>query len=223
MIPVYIISLQDSPRYERACRIDRSSSIPISVFRGVSIHNLYIDNDTIYLGHEQIRYNREQCLRFHNRLLSLGEIGCALSHYKLYQTCVIQSLDALLILEDDFEFTESDAQIIEIMNNLPDTNSFDLCYVQTSPPNHFPCVTPYNQYYYRTDRAYARTHGYIITNRFAHEILNTFELHSAADGYLVRKSRSTNSVIYASYQRFVGLSPLAQVSDIDRVSCKFSA
>ena len=223
MIPTFIISILESQRNERAYQIVKNSTLPISIFPGVSINEVKIEGDNIYYCNELIHYNREKCLNLHNRLLSPGEIGCALSNYKLYQTCVQQNLSAILILEDDFEFTTTETEICEILDNLPDPSNFDLCYVQTSPPDKYPKIKPYNKYFYQTDRAYARTHGYIITNRFAREILKSFELHSAADGYLARKTQNDSSyVVYVSYQRFVGLSTLAQESDIERVNSRAS-
>lgn len=40
-------------------------------------------------------------LQFHGRALTYGEIGCFLSHYKVWQQVVASNLDTVLVLEDD--------------------------------------------------------------------------------------------------------------------------
>ena len=41
---------------------------------------------------------------YHGRALTYGEIGCFLSHYKLWQQIVEEELDLVLIFEDDIKF-----------------------------------------------------------------------------------------------------------------------
>lgn len=41
---------------------------------------------------------------FHNRPMTMGEIGCFLSHYSIWQTIVEQELNDVLVLEDDIRF-----------------------------------------------------------------------------------------------------------------------
>ena len=77
MIPTFIISILESQRNERAYQIVKNSTLPISIFPGVSINEVKIEGDNIYYCNELIHYNREKCLNLHNRLLSPGEIGCA--------------------------------------------------------------------------------------------------------------------------------------------------
>lgn len=41
---------------------------------------------------------------FHNRPMTLGEIGCFLSHYRVWERMVADDLDDVLVLEDDIRF-----------------------------------------------------------------------------------------------------------------------
>ena len=41
---------------------------------------------------------------YHGRALTYGEIGCFLSHYRLWQQIVEEELDLVLIFEDDIKF-----------------------------------------------------------------------------------------------------------------------
>lgn len=41
---------------------------------------------------------------FHNRPMTMGEIGCFLSHFSIWERQVVEKLDEILILEDDIRF-----------------------------------------------------------------------------------------------------------------------
>ncbi len=83
-----------------------------------AIHNLDIEFvDAVegkILTREKIleSYSESLALTTIGRKLTLGEIGCALSHQKIYQKMLNQNINEAIILEDDIEFQEKFLQII---------------------------------------------------------------------------------------------------------------
>lgn len=70
------------------------------------------------LSDEDIKkyYNEEKAIGLFNRKLSLGEIGCALSHIRIYEKMASESIPSALILEDDICILDN--KIDEILKNL---------------------------------------------------------------------------------------------------------
>lgn len=60
--------------------------------------------DEEFLAREGIQMLPQFSEPFHGRPLTYGEIGCFLSHYRLWQRIVEQDLDRVLIFEDDIKF-----------------------------------------------------------------------------------------------------------------------
>jgi len=59
-------------------------------------------------------YDPEKTLALRGRPLTQGEIGCALSHIKLYKEILENNIDAMLILEDDIYI---DSRIFSVLEN----------------------------------------------------------------------------------------------------------
>ena len=60
--------------------------------------------DEEFLAREGIKMLPEFSEPYHGRALTYGEIGCFLSHYRLWQQIVEEKLDRVLIFEDDIKF-----------------------------------------------------------------------------------------------------------------------
>lgn len=92
---VYVISLKDS--------IDRQKSITTQCER-LGIKPIFIDavNGKNLSNSEISQYcNQEKAKKLYGRELLLGEIGCALSHKRIYQKIVDENIPYAVILEDD--------------------------------------------------------------------------------------------------------------------------
>jgi len=63
-------------------------------------------------------YDENQNKKHYKKSLSLGEIGCYLSHIKCWQKVVDEKLDYAIILEDDFKLTESFGDFKSIFEHL---------------------------------------------------------------------------------------------------------
>tara|TARA_Y100000590_G_scaffold470383_1_gene664323 strand:+ start:2486 stop:5830 length:3345 start_codon:yes stop_codon:yes gene_type:complete len=66
---------------------------------------------------------------FHNRKITKGEIGCSLSHYKVYEKATSMKHDITLVLEDDADF--SDHFLTEFKKAYLDLKKqrWDMCYL----------------------------------------------------------------------------------------------
>lgn len=67
----------------------------------------------------KVVYIKEKCVKKNHRSLSKGEIGCALSHKKIYQKMVDESISKALILEDDIAFNGELSGVLEMVNDSP--------------------------------------------------------------------------------------------------------
>lgn len=141
MIPTYIISLPD----ERS----RRQHI-LSECRLLDINPLIIDAvDMRQASQKEIK--SLSTIPFHKklkkqRLLTPGELGCALSHHRAYQFITDNKQSYALILEDDATFIRNPAPLLQetFLNLLQKQYLFDILligFVKT-PPDQLP-------YYYR--------------------------------------------------------------------------
>ena len=65
-----------------------------------------------------------------NIKIKLGEIGCSLSHYKIYEKIIESDYDVTLILEDDVEFTSDFFNKLNItLNNLETIKNWDILFL----------------------------------------------------------------------------------------------
>lgn len=70
-------------------------------------HRIINATDGKHLSREELRkYSKRHALKFKRRGLSTGEIGCALTHANIYQQMLDESLEEVLILEDDIVLTQ---------------------------------------------------------------------------------------------------------------------
>lgn len=66
---------------------------------------------------------------FYGRNITWGEVGCSLSHYKIYKHCVENNINYAIILEDDVIIPDKfDKEINKTITKLKNIN-WDLCYI----------------------------------------------------------------------------------------------
>lgn len=61
----------------------------------------------------------QRAFRNYNRNLGPGEIGCTLSHQKIYRLAIEQNLDAAVVLEDDVFLEHNFADFVHTLKSLP--------------------------------------------------------------------------------------------------------
>jgi glycosyl transferase, family 25 len=115
-IPVFVINLDSSPdRYQHAEQQLLALGIQPQRFRAVYGKNL---------TQEEIEgcYDKGRNQRHFRRSLSLGELGCYLSHRGIWQMMLAQNIDMAIVLEDDIDV---DPRLPEAINQLTKLNGWD--------------------------------------------------------------------------------------------------
>lgn len=128
--------------------------------------------------------------------MTIGGIGCALSHHAIYKKIVDKKINRCLILEDDInlvdEFNERIKNIEENLLGL-DFDLFFLGYHNTSIKYTY----DYNLNFIEFNRVYG-LFGYIVTLEGAKKLLNMFPLNMQIDSEI---SNNSNKL------RILGLAP----------------
>lgn len=112
--PIFIISLKHSPRRQTiANRLD-----------GLGIRFEFIDavygKDLTKEELEQVDYEFYPQKYLSPKKLTLGEIGCAMSHIKVYEHIVANNIQQAIILEDDAIVSQEFERIVkDVLNKIP--------------------------------------------------------------------------------------------------------
>lgn len=121
---VYVISLERSKDRQELIR-DVLKDLDFSFFWGVDgskLDKADLIAKGIYSEEKAIKYS------FDNMGMTLGEIGCALSHIKVYEDIVKNNYQRALIFEDDLMLNDRfDTSIEKSISELPD--DWDLFYL----------------------------------------------------------------------------------------------
>lgn len=109
--------------------------------------------------------------------LTRGQLGCALSHYQIYQKMIDENLDNVLILEDDCVFNENVVELPEYYSELPENYAvFYLGY-------DCPFTSPYSNKLNLSNGSVGWTHSMNVRNHCAEKILEiNKDLLWTADG-----------------------------------------
>ena len=106
----FIINLpQDSERRKLVTDDMKKNNLDFSIIEAV---------DGRLLSDQDIKkyYNEKKSIELFNHKLSVGEIGCALSHIKIYEKMVSENIPSALIMEDDICIMDS--KIDDVLKNL---------------------------------------------------------------------------------------------------------
>jgi glycosyl transferase family 25 len=126
--------------------------------------------------------------------LTIGAIGCAMSHRAIYQKIIDENINSCLILEDDITFDEKfNEKIKQLENELQlhnNNNNFDLFFLGFHPGTSFNFemyiaknITKYNTVY--------GLFGYIVTKKGAKKLLDLFPITYQIDTEI---SKNTNKI-----------------------------
>lgn len=136
-------------------------------------------------------YSAERAEREGGRQLSRGEIGCALSHLKIYQTMLDEALDLVLVLEDDAALSENFAEELKQVCAAVDWNDNELVLL-----SHIHKYTDWGALRIAPGLRLVRPvtayngNGYLLTRSGARKLLAALRpLHQPADcwNYLLKK------------------------------------
>ena len=110
----YIVNLKDDIErrlhMEKQCANIGIKPIFIDAVYGLNLSNEEIDN--VYI--------EELAIKLLGRPLIRNEIGCVLSHKKIYKILVQENIDYALIMEDDVEFSDDFLEVVsKLTKNFP--------------------------------------------------------------------------------------------------------
>jgi glycosyl transferase family 25 len=173
------------------------------------------------LGSEElIYYSAQQATKTVKRELSPVEIGCALSHAKLWERIVAENIDAVLIFEDDVKIKKELMDVLEMRHKFPEDWEFinfrtDVKKIPLGPP-------VYTKYRVCHFQSYAnRTCAYFINIKGAKKLCDhVYPVRWAADG-LTGRTYISNLISYGIYPDLVKLANFLSVLDEDTPRLKW--
>ncbi len=113
MIKIFIINLQqDADKKSYMIDICKRNNLSCEFIDAIDGYSL----DDKEIGHV---YSSRQAIRIFKRELSPGEVGCALSHLKIYHKVIDENIERAIILEDDVALCDDFSRIVENLNALP--------------------------------------------------------------------------------------------------------
>lgn len=152
---------------KRINKIDPDGNINVEIF--TAIDGLKIDEQ--FMKDNNISILKEWIDPFKKTKINKGEIGCALSHYKIWEDIIENNYNSALILEDDAEFIKPN-EFMNKIDEIDEPNNTDLLYFGRKKfkededyiENHNNIVKPYYSYW---------TIGYYITYSGALKLLKS--------------------------------------------------
>ncbi|MCB0063272.1 MAG: glycosyltransferase family 25 protein [Caldilineaceae bacterium] len=144
---------------------------------------------------ERKSYSAWQAIKTVKRQLTSGEIGCALSHANLWARMVAETIEEVLILEDDVLLTPELMHVLERRHQLP--ADWELINFKTDAaklPFGPPIYTKYRVCHFQEDAN--RTCAYLINHKGAKKLCtHVYPIRLAADG-LTGRTAITKLVSY---------------------------
>jgi GR25 family glycosyltransferase involved in LPS biosynthesis len=144
--------------------------------------------------------------------MTIGGIGCALSHYNIYKKIIKEKINRCLILEDDITLKNNFTELCKHLETRLESVDYDLFFLGY----HNTSI----KYTYRSDYDFIKFNrvyglfGYIVTLEGAKKLLNIFPLNMQIDSEI---SNNSNSI------KILGLQPIDRLiySDESSVYTKF--
>jgi glycosyl transferase family 25 len=199
-LPVWVLNLkQDKHRLRFMQRQLRNLRLEFTVVKAV--------NGNLLTSEEWNRYSKKKAIRVSGRELTPGEVGCALSHARMWERMDRENLREVLILEDDVLISEALPRILAKRSRLP--KDWEMVNFSTDAPQE-----PFGRFLtdiYRASRHKDwadRSSAYLLRLRGARKLLqHVYPIGHTADG-LTWRTDITGLVSYGIYPRVVILSEL---------------
>ncbi|MBZ7991799.1 MULTISPECIES: glycosyltransferase family 25 protein [unclassified Campylobacter] len=205
----FIINLeQDIEKRQKITALCESLGLNYEIIKAV--YGKALSEDEI----KKNTYPKEEQLKLFKRTLSLGEIGCAMSHRLCYQKIIEQNLEDAIILEDDAVFDENLLEFLKYKNEFP--KDLELLLLghqrQIYSDDGFRIESPFSLRFnkkilnWNLKRLVGRgngAYGYYITNNGAQKLFKAMnKFHLPADLYT---SNETFINLYAIYPILIKL------------------
>ncbi|MBC8038597.1 MAG: glycosyltransferase family 25 protein [Rhizobiales bacterium] len=161
--------------------------------------------DSRYLGSEDLKYySAQEAMKTIQREMKPGEIGCALSHARMWERIVAENIEEVLILEDDVAIKSELLDVLDSRSAFPGDWEFinfrtDVRKIPFGPP-------VYAEYKICHFQRYAnRTCAYFINAKGASKLRDhVYPIRWAADG-LTGRTYISGLVSYGIYPDLVEL------------------
>lgn len=161
--------------------------------------------DGNYLDAEDLKhYSVQEAIKTIQREMKPGEIGCALSHARMWERIVAENIEEVLILEDDVTIQSELLDVLEWRHAFP--GDWELVNFRTDVKK-IPFGPPvYTEYRICHFRSYAnRTCAYFINTRGAKKLCDhVYPIRWAADG-LTGRTYISDLISYGIYPDLVEL------------------
>jgi glycosyl transferase family 25 len=199
-LPIWVINLKkDKRRLRFMTRQLRALKLDFSVVEAL---------DGACLSPEDWgKYSKERALELSKRELTPGELGCALSHARIWERIVREHIKEVLIFEDDVWIGSALPAILEKRRNFP--TDWELINFSTDALQE-----PFGEFItdiYRASRHKQladRASAYLLNSRGAEKLLrHVYPIGHTADG-LTWRTDLTGVVSYGVYPRVVVLSDM---------------
>lgn len=162
-------------------------------------------------------YSQWAAINSCGRKLSGGEIGCALSHAKIWEKVVKEGMEEALVLEDDVKLSPSILKVLENKSKFPSDYEF-INFLTDAPQIPFgPFI--FDIYRAAQHKGYAnRSCVYLITRTGAEKLLSkAYPLRWATDG-LMGRTEITGLISYGLYPQIAVLSDFeSSIWENDRI------
>ena len=170
MPPVFVINLEKST--ERLARISkRLDELEVPFERIPAVYGAELSQEEL-----ETNYDPELNVKQYRRELPCGEIGCYISHIKVWKTIVERKIPCALILEDDITIDASLGQLIKAISK--SSSSFDV--VKLYSKNNTPKLldsAPVSEKHRlcRFKKIPIGNQGQLVTFAGATNLINTYE------------------------------------------------
>ncbi len=112
-IPIFCISLARATE-RRAVMRQRLESLNLPYEIIDAVDGRALDESIL-----RPRLRQDIALRYYGCKLTMGEIGCYLSHYNLWERMIKDNIPHALVLEDDADWNTDFAEVINSLQNIP--------------------------------------------------------------------------------------------------------
>lgn len=218
----FIINLEkDIEKKEKISSLCESLGLDYEIIKAV--YGKELSNSEITMN----TYPEKEQLKKFKRKLTLGEIGCAMSHRYCYQRIIDDKLKEAIILEDDAIFDKELLEFLKHKDEFP--HDLDLLLIGHYKQMYYDDGFMIHSFYHRQSCIHINkkwkirrivaggngTHGYLITNQGAQKLLKLMnKIYLPADVY-TRDDRHTN--MYALFPPLIN-PDLAEFSSTQAVS-----
>ncbi|MDP0589572.1 MAG: glycosyltransferase family 25 protein [Candidatus Endonucleobacter bathymodioli] len=199
VIPAFVICLEREAD-RRKCIKDHLNSFKVAFdfFNAVDGRTLSVDEKEKY-------YSESLSVKTRGRILASGEIGCYLSHSRIWQHIVDAGINKALVIESDAVFTDEAIQIINKIDK--DVSGWELimlyyreCYPAFKGRFN---ITPQTQLVKFSNKS-ACTTAYLVTSDGAKKLLDkAYPIQMPVDDYMTGGYIDKQLSTFAAYPRTV--------------------